>query len=87
MFRNAIVISVLLLSVSGVGAEPYYPGAPSPYERERHDFLDVQQESFRGHGVSGPADTSTERRQNRQNVSTPSTFVPPSPWLNDRPVP
>jgi len=86
MTRCAIILGFVLFPLAASAAP--YPSTLSAEEQERHEFYDVQQESYPGGRVSVPAGGSPKAQIMRPQVPAPGTFVPtPSPWLNDRAVP
>ncbi|MFG1244985.1 hypothetical protein [Xanthobacter versatilis] len=86
MKRYAIILSFVLFPFAALAET--YPSTLSVEEQERHEFYDVQQESYPGGRVSVPAGGSPKAQIMRPQAPGPGTFVPtPSPWLNDRAVP
>ena len=80
-----VALSFILLPLTAF-AEPY-PSTLGVEEQERHEFLDVQQESYPGGRLSGTTSGSPKVQMSRPQAPTPGTFIPsPSPWLNDRAV-
>ncbi len=86
MKAYVVALGFIVLPLAAL-AEPY-PSTLGVEEQERHEFFDVQQESYPGGRLSGTASGSPKVQMSRPQAPTPGTFIPsPSPWLNDRAVP
>ena len=87
MYRYALILSVVALSVSSANSEPY-PSTLTTEEQERHEFIDVQKGNFPSGRAPQTANTSRSAKQGTpiivQSTNPMIGVLPPS--VNDRPV-